>query len=115
MLEQLTFDVCLQSPYNLLYDFIHKLGIEENKIIRNTAWAFLNDSQLTIMCLRLKPADIAIASIYFAVSITLFKTLHRNIFKIFWDDFTDVLLRCRPNMVKRRSQTAKMERHGGNC
>lgn len=73
MLEQLTFDVCLQSPYNLLYDFIHKLGIEENKNIRNTAWAFLNDSQLTIMCLRLKPADIAIASIYFAVSILLQK------------------------------------------
>ncbi|KAG9244615.1 cyclin-like protein [Calycina marina] len=74
MLEQLTFDVCLQSPYNLLYDYIHALRLEENhpnfKGLRNAAWAFLNDSQMTIMCLRLKPAEIAVAAIYFAAKHT---------------------------------------------
>ncbi|KAH8594287.1 cyclin-like protein [Bisporella sp. PMI_857] len=67
MLEQLTFDVVLQSPYNYLFEFVPKLGMAENKHIRDTAWAFLNDSCLTIMCLRLKPRDIAIAAIYFSL------------------------------------------------
>jgi len=69
MLELLTFDVVLESPYNILCRFLQELQIENNKPIRNTSWAFLNDSQLTTMCLRLNPADIAIAAIYFAVSV----------------------------------------------
>jgi protein BUR2 len=70
MLEVLTFDVVLQSPYNSLYHFLQKLQIEENKPLRNAAWAFLNDSFLTPMCLLVPPKDIAIAAIYFSARYT---------------------------------------------
>jgi len=66
MLELLTFDVVLQSPYTILYDQLQKLQIEDNKPLRNVAWAFLNDSCLTTLCLLMPAKDIAIGSIYFA-------------------------------------------------
>jgi protein BUR2 len=66
MLELLTFDVVLQSPYTILYDHLQKLQIEDNKPLRNVAWAFLNDSCLTTLCLLMPAKDIAIGSIYFA-------------------------------------------------
>jgi protein BUR2 len=66
MLELLTFDVVLQSPYNWLYRFLKELQIEGNKPMRNVAWAFLNDSCMTILCLLMPPRDIAVASIYFS-------------------------------------------------
>ena len=66
MLELLTFDVVLQSPYTILYDQLQKLQIEDNKPLRNVAWAFLNDSCLTTLSLRLPAKDSAIGAIYFA-------------------------------------------------
>jgi hypothetical protein len=70
MLEYLTFDVVLQSPYSFLYSFLQKLRIEDNKQLRNVAWAFLNDSCLTMLCLAMSPKDIAIAALYFAAKFT---------------------------------------------
>ena len=66
MLEYLTFDVVLQPPYNFLYNYLQKLQVEDNKQLRNIAWAFLNDSCLTMMCLMMPPKDIAAGAIYFA-------------------------------------------------
>jgi len=66
MLELLTFDVVLESPYNCLFNFLKDLQIESNKPMRNIAWAFLNDSCMTILCLLMPPKDIAVASIYFS-------------------------------------------------
>jgi hypothetical protein len=66
MLELLTFDVVLESPYNCLYEFLKELHIETNKPMRNVAWAFLNDSCMTTLCLLMPPRDIAVASLYFA-------------------------------------------------
>lgn len=66
MLELLTFDVVLESPYNCLYDFLRELQIDTNKPMRNVAWAFLNDSCMTTLCLLMPPRDIAVASLYFA-------------------------------------------------
>ena len=68
LLEQLTFDVNMKSPYNIFYDFIQKLKIQDNKPLRNVAWAFLNDSCLTTLCLLMPARDIAIAAIYFAAT-----------------------------------------------
>lgn len=65
MLELLTFDVVLESPYTCLYNFLKQLQVESNNM-RNVAWAFLNDSCMTTLCLLFPPRDIAIASIYFA-------------------------------------------------
>ena len=70
MLEYLTFDVVLQSPYHLLYGFLQRLQIEDNKQLRNVAWAYLNDSCLTMLCLQMSPKDIAIGALYFAAKFT---------------------------------------------
>lgn len=66
MLELLTFDVVLESPYNFLYRFLKELDIEGNKPFRNVAWAFLNDSFMTTLCLLMPPKDIAVAGMYFS-------------------------------------------------
>jgi hypothetical protein len=65
MLEQLTFDVVWKPPYTYLRDFIQRLQIQDNKPLLNVAWAFLNDSFLTTLCLLMPSKDIAIAAIYF--------------------------------------------------
>jgi len=70
MLELLTFDVVLSSPYNFLYQHLRYLQIDDNKPLRNTAWAFINDSCLTMMCLLIPPSHIAVAAIYFAIKFT---------------------------------------------
>ena len=70
MLEYLTFDVVLRSPYSYLYNFLQKLHMEDNKQLRNVAWAFLNDSCLTMLCLLMSPKDIAIGALYFAAKFT---------------------------------------------
>ncbi|KFX86228.1 hypothetical protein V490_09161 [Pseudogymnoascus sp. VKM F-3557] len=66
MLELLTFDVVLESPYTHLQSLLQQLGLEGDKALRNIAWAFLNDSQMTTLCLRMGPRDIAVAAVYFA-------------------------------------------------
>jgi protein BUR2 len=66
MLELLTFDVVLESPYTCLYTCLKALQIETHKPMRNVAWAFINDSCMTILCLLMPPRDIAVASIYFS-------------------------------------------------
>ncbi|OBT73251.1 hypothetical protein VF21_08875 [Pseudogymnoascus sp. 05NY08] len=66
MLELLTFDVVLESPYSHLQGILQQLGLEHDKALRNIAWAFLNDSQMTTMCLRMGPRDVAVAAVYFA-------------------------------------------------
>ncbi|KAL3420957.1 cyclin-K [Phlyctema vagabunda] len=70
MLELLTFDVVLESPYNHLYSILRSLELDTNKPLRNAAWSWVCDSCLTMMCLLMPPRDIAIAAIYFAAKYT---------------------------------------------
>lgn len=67
MLEDLTFDLVLKSPYTVLYGFLNRLNLGENKPVRNVAWAFLNDSCMTTLCLTQTAKDIAIGAVYFAL------------------------------------------------
>lgn len=67
MLELLTFDVVLQSPYKFLYRYLQQLQIETNKKVRDVAWSFINDSCMTTLCLRMSASDIAMGAVYFAV------------------------------------------------
>ena len=66
LLEYLTFDLVLESPYHALFGFLRRLGIHEHVKLRNVAWAFLNDGAHSTICLSLPSKDIAIAAIYFA-------------------------------------------------
>ncbi|KAH6718699.1 cyclin-like protein [Leptodontidium sp. MPI-SDFR-AT-0119] len=67
MLEVLTFDLVVKIPYGFLIEALKTFNIEENKHIRNVAWAFVNDSAMTMICLAMPPKDIALGALYFAI------------------------------------------------
>ncbi|PYI05948.1 cyclin-like protein [Aspergillus sclerotiicarbonarius CBS 121057] len=66
VLEALCFDLQLEQPYRILYDFICFLSMQENKPLRNAAWAFVNDSGYTVLCLQFTARTIAAAALYAA-------------------------------------------------
>ncbi|KAI1202377.1 cyclin-like protein [Nemania serpens] len=70
MLECLTFDVMIDNPHFKLYEFLGQVGLIHNKHLRHAAWAFCNDSCLTVLPLLMEAPDIAIASIFFAITFT---------------------------------------------
>lgn len=68
LLEGLCFDLQLEQPYRILYDYICFFGVNDNKHIRNSSWAFLNDSMYTVLCLQFPARVIAAAAFYAAAS-----------------------------------------------
>ncbi|KAJ5104015.1 hypothetical protein N7532_004544 [Penicillium argentinense] len=66
MLEFLCFDLQLQSPYRVLSEYISFFGIQDNRPLRNAAFAFLNDSTYTVLCLQYPPRVMAAAALYAA-------------------------------------------------
>ncbi|KAL4800454.1 cyclin-like protein [Aspergillus venezuelensis] len=68
LLEALCFDLQLEQPYKILYDYICFFGVNDNKHIRNSSWAFLNDSMYTVLCLQFPARIIAAAAFYAAAS-----------------------------------------------
>ena len=66
MLEAICFDLSLEPPYKALFDFLLFFGEENNKKLRNAAWAFLNDSCLTTLCLLFPSRTIATSALYAA-------------------------------------------------
>lgn len=67
LLEALCFDLQLEQPYRILLDFLRYYDVQANKQLRNTSWAFLNDSLVTTMCLQLTPSTIAGSALYMGV------------------------------------------------
>ncbi|OQV01762.1 Cyclin, domain-containing protein [Cladophialophora immunda] len=67
LLEALCFDLQLEQPYRLLLDYLRYYDVQANKQLRNTSWAFLNDSLVTTMCLQLTPSAIAGSALYMGV------------------------------------------------
>ena len=70
LLEALCFDLQLEQPYRILFDFLCYYGAHENKKLRNAAWAFVNDSHLTVMCLSFSARTIAASALYAAAKHT---------------------------------------------
>ena len=66
MLEALCFDLSLEPPYKTLFDHLMYFGKENNHNLRNAAWAFLNDSYLTTLCLLFPSKTIATSALYAA-------------------------------------------------
>lgn len=67
LLESLCFDLQLEQPYRLLYDFICFFALNENKSLRNASWAFVNDSMFTVLCLQFPARTIGAAALYAAL------------------------------------------------
>ena len=70
MLETLTFDLLVDSPYPRVYEYMNQLDLVQSKPLRDSAWAFCNDACLTVLPLLLNGRDVAIAAIFFATSVT---------------------------------------------
>lgn len=70
LLEALCFDLQLQHPYRVLFDILCYYHVQDNKRLRNAAWAFVNDSNLTTLCLLFPPRTIAAAALYAAAKHT---------------------------------------------
>lgn len=66
LLEALCFDLKIDPPYRFLFEQLCQYHVQDNKILRNAAWAFVNDSNLTTLCLLAPPRTIAAAALYAA-------------------------------------------------
>ena len=64
LLETLCFDILLDSPYKLMYGMLKHYHLENNKKLRDAAWAFLSDLCLTQLCLKYSARTLAAASLY---------------------------------------------------
>lgn len=73
MLELLTFDVLVKTPYNTVANFLEDQGwlpsqsATPNREVRDRAWAFANDSNMTVLCLLMPAEEIGVAAIYFSL------------------------------------------------
>lgn len=66
LLEALCFDLQLEHPHRILFDILCCYNVQDNKHLRNAAWAFVNDSNLTTLCLLFPAQTIAAAALYAA-------------------------------------------------
>ena len=66
LLEAICFDLSLEPPYKTLFDLLIHFGQGDNKRLRNAAWAFVNDSCLTTLCLLFPSRTIAASALYAA-------------------------------------------------
>lgn len=66
LLEYLCFDLQLDSPYRIVWEYTLFLNVPDNKPLRNAAQAFLNDSTYTILCLQFPQRVISAAALYAA-------------------------------------------------
>ncbi|EOD48659.1 putative cyclin protein [Neofusicoccum parvum UCRNP2] len=64
LLETICFDLTIDSPHKLLFDMLVYHGVEHHKRLRNAAWSFINDSNLTQLCLLFTSRTIAAAALY---------------------------------------------------
>ncbi|KAF2500375.1 cyclin-like protein [Lophium mytilinum] len=64
LLETLCFDLSLEPTHKLMYDMLVYLGVQHDKRLRDAAWAFLNDSALTSLCLLFSSRTIAAAALF---------------------------------------------------
>ncbi|KAK6527056.1 hypothetical protein TWF281_010251 [Arthrobotrys megalospora] len=79
MLAALCYDFNIEKPYKLLQDYLQLITVEDggrkDKDIMKVAWAFINDSHLTVLCLMFPASTIAGAALYMSAKFndTVFK------------------------------------------
>lgn len=70
LLEAICFDLTIEAPHKTLFEMLKYYHVEGNKSLRNNAWAFLNDSNLTMLCLMFTSRTIAASALYAAAKAT---------------------------------------------
>ncbi len=66
LLEAICFDLSLEPPHKTMFELLMFFGEQDNKRLRNAAWAFVNDSCMTVLCLLFPSRTIAASSLYAA-------------------------------------------------
>ncbi|KAJ5888121.1 hypothetical protein N7495_008162 [Penicillium taxi] len=66
LLEHICFDMSLESPYRILFEYTEFFNVSGNRNLRHATWAFLNDSTFTVLCLQFPARVIAAAALYAA-------------------------------------------------
>ncbi|KAL8692503.1 MAG: hypothetical protein Q9218_002477, partial [Villophora microphyllina] len=66
LLEALCFDLTIELPYKFLFEYLNYFGEGGNRRLRNSAWAFINDSCMTMLCLQFPSRVIAASALYAA-------------------------------------------------
>ena len=66
LLEAICFDLSLEPPHKTMFELLVFFGEQDNKRLRNAAWAFVNDSCMTMLCLLFPSRTIAASSLYAA-------------------------------------------------
>nr|POF04001.1 cyclin pch1 [Quercus suber] len=66
LLETLCFDLTVESPHRHLLDLLKAYGVEHNKSLRNSGWAFVTDANNTYLCLMYSSRTLALAAFYAA-------------------------------------------------
>ncbi|KAH0383749.1 cyclin-like protein, partial [Aureobasidium melanogenum] len=66
LLEMLCFDLTIEAPHKQLYEMLKYYQVHHNKQLRNAAWAFVTDSNITQLCLLCSSHTIAAAALYSA-------------------------------------------------
>lgn len=64
LLETLCFDLTIEAPHKQLFEMLKYYRVEHNKQLRNAAWAFVTDSNMTQLCLLCTSRTIAAAALY---------------------------------------------------
>lgn len=64
LLETLCFDLTIEPPHKQLFEMLKYYRVEHNKQLRNAAWAFVTDSNMTQLCLLCNSQTIAAAALY---------------------------------------------------
>ncbi|KAF2148203.1 cyclin-like protein [Myriangium duriaei CBS 260.36] len=64
LLETVVFDLTIEAPHKQLFEMLKYYRVEHNKQLRNAAWAFVTDSNMTQLCLLCNSRTIAAAALY---------------------------------------------------
>ena len=98
LLEALCFDLTLESPYTTLFKLLTRFGEDQNKRLRNAAWAFVNDSCLTMLCLMVPSKALAAAAMFAAAKLCYVTFPDDNHERPWWQAIgvkpTDILNAC---------------------
>lgn len=70
LLEALCFDMSLDSPYSVLSSYVETLGVSHLPALKKCAWAFVNDSCRTTLCVMFPTKVVSAAAIYWASKYT---------------------------------------------
>lgn len=94
LLEALCFDMDLDSPYDLLTNYVTRLGVNEWLSLKKCAWAFVNDSCRTILCVRFPQKVIAAAALYWASKYTKHEIVQTSWWDLLGVDKSDIKEAC---------------------